>query len=323
MHLIPIITFGQQWVFFPINTTNNRVDIGDLDVSGTSLTVEALITKQISIPPSYYDIISKHTGPGDCNYLLRPTDFEMHTSSGFITLTNPKYVCFDSTYHIAATYNGDSVKYYVNGIKVASQHWTGTMTQNDQSTGIGNISIVSSWYEQFIGYIDELRIWNVARTQSQILNNMYNLPSPTTQTGLLAYYKFEGNYNNIQGNSAYNGIPIGTNLLEIVNPFFDGSVSNLGAIVDVSITASNNPICSGNQVSFSASPVNGGSLQVYQWKVNGVNVGSNSPYYTYIPGNGDLVKCILTSSLGCTTNNPATSNSITMVVNNSQCPGLV
>jgi uncharacterized protein (TIGR02145 family) len=77
--------------------------------------------------------------------------------------------------------------------------------------------------------------------------------------------------------------------------------------VSISVAASQNPVCAGNSVTFTATPVNGGVSPVYQWQVNGVNVGINSPNYTYTPNNGDLVSCILTSSETCVTNNPAPS----------------
>jgi uncharacterized protein (TIGR02145 family) len=91
---------------------------------------------------------------------------------------------------------------------------------------------------------------------------------------------------------------------------------NVGDPVDVTIAASGNAVCAGTPVTFTATPVNPGTTPVYQWKVNGVNAGSNAPTYAYIPANGDIVTCILTSSnTVCTSNNPATSNAITMVVN--------
>jgi uncharacterized protein (TIGR02145 family) len=80
-----------------------------------------------------------------------------------------------------------------------------------------------------------------------------------------------------------------------------------GDSVKVSITASTNNVCAGTPVTFTATPTNPGTTPVYQWKVNSINVGTNSPVYSYIPNNGDLVSCILTSSATCTTNNPASS----------------
>jgi uncharacterized protein (TIGR02145 family) len=92
--------------------------------------------------------------------------------------------------------------------------------------------------------------------------------------------------------------------------------------VSVSITTSANPVCAGSSVTFTATPTNGGSSPVYQWKVNGINVGSNSSAYTFTPLNNDVVTCVLTSNLACVSGNPATSNAITMTVNPSSSVGV-
>ena len=90
---------------------------------------------------------------------------------------------------------------------------------------------------------------------------------------------------------------------------------NLPLTVGISISASANPVCAGTLVTFTASPVNPGSSPVYQWKVNGITVGTNAATYTYMPVNGDVVSCNLTSSLlSCVSGNPASSNPLTMVI---------
>jgi uncharacterized protein (TIGR02145 family) len=84
--------------------------------------------------------------------------------------------------------------------------------------------------------------------------------------------------------------------------------------VSVSISATSNPVCMGSPVTFTATPGNEGLTPTYQWKVNGGNVGLGLPTFTYIPASGDLVSCILSSSLSCVTGNPATSLPIVMNV---------
>jgi uncharacterized protein (TIGR02145 family) len=84
--------------------------------------------------------------------------------------------------------------------------------------------------------------------------------------------------------------------------------------VSISITASVNPVCSGIAVTYIATPANGGTSPIFQWKVNGVNVGTNSSTYTYDPASGDQILCILTSNIVCPIVNPVTSNTITMNV---------
>jgi uncharacterized protein (TIGR02145 family) len=97
---------------------------------------------------------------------------------------------------------------------------------------------------------------------------------------------------------------------------------NPNLTVSISIAASSNPFCSGSSVTFTATPTNEGSTPIYQWKVNGVNAGTISPTYTYNPSNGDQVTCTLTSNLPCTQNNPATSNTVTMIENNNLPAGI-
>ncbi|MCX6305081.1 MAG: hypothetical protein NT040_08940 [Bacteroidetes bacterium] len=86
--------------------------------------------------------------------------------------------------------------------------------------------------------------------------------------------------------------------------------------VTVSIVANPNPVCAGTQVTFTATPVNGGLTPVYTWRVNGTVVpGVTINTYTYVPTNGDVVDCDLTSSESCGAPIPATSNAITVTVN--------
>ncbi len=86
--------------------------------------------------------------------------------------------------------------------------------------------------------------------------------------------------------------------------------------VGVSISASANPICEGDSITFKAIPTNGGSTPSYTWRINGANAGTNSSTYTYTPANNDNVICVLTSSHTiCVKGNPAYSNTLIMAVN--------
>jgi hypothetical protein len=94
-----------------------------------------------------------------------------------------------------------------------------------------------------------------------------------------------------------------------VNPMVTPSIST-------SITSGSNPMCAGSSITFSASPVNGGTTPAYQWQVNGTNAGTNSSSYTNAAiSNGQSVTCILTSNASCATVSTATSTATTMTVN--------
>lgn len=84
----------------------------------------------------------------------------------------------------------------------------------------------------------------------------------------------------------------------------------------VSATASASTICAGESVNFNATGVHLGSSPMYQWKLNGNNVGTNSSSYTNSSlVNGDVVLVEVTSSETCVTSATATSSPITMTVN--------
>ncbi|ACU08393.1 protein containing immunoglobulin-like domain [Flavobacteriaceae bacterium 3519-10] len=91
---------------------------------------------------------------------------------------------------------------------------------------------------------------------------------------------------------------------------------NLPASVSISAN-SGTTICAGSQVTFTATPINGGTAPSFQWKVNGSNVGSNSATFTTTAlASGDKVTAVLTSNAGpCATGSPATSNELVMSVN--------
>ncbi|MFZ4860523.1 MAG: hypothetical protein ACOYL3_29540, partial [Desulfuromonadaceae bacterium] len=83
--------------------------------------------------------------------------------------------------------------------------------------------------------------------------------------------------------------------------------------VSVSITESQNNVCAGTPVTFTAIPINGGNA-LYQWYQNGNAAGSGLPTYTCTPADGDRIWVAMTSGLTCTTGNPAISDTVVMVV---------
>ncbi|WMJ75150.1 gliding motility-associated C-terminal domain-containing protein [Cytophagaceae bacterium ABcell3] len=93
--------------------------------------------------------------------------------------------------------------------------------------------------------------------------------------------------------------------------------------VDVSITNPGNT-CIGENMTFNATPQNEGNSPVYAWYVNDTEVpgGTGSSFTTDDLNDGDRVKVILTSSIECTTNNPAESNEEVADITTSVIPAV-
>ena len=199
-------TSCSNWLSTP--SWSSFASIGDLDIPGNQITVEANINRTQPYVAgggnnTEGDVVSKHTDPNDVNYLLRPNHAYITTTNGFFSTPDICDLELNRTHHVAMVYDGVTLKFYRNGFLLSQVAATGNLIQNDFPTQIGRYA-ATIWNTQFLGYINEVRIWNVARTKAQIQSNMNSsLPNPASQTGLLAYYTFD-NLLNKQGNATWN-----------------------------------------------------------------------------------------------------------------------
>lgn len=213
----PLILFSQNNSLYIPDTSascDNYIDIGNLSISGNTLTVEATIYLEDDNPncdvTESNDIVSKHYNNTDVNYLLRPDHAEINTSSGFYT-TSVVPISRQACHHVAMVYNGSYLKFFRDDSFVDSVAVSGDMVLNSYETKIGDIAHANPFhYEQYWGYIDEVRIWYTSRTQSQLAEYAFTtLPDPAGQPGLLAYYDFQDGYTNLQGDDTYDGTAVG------------------------------------------------------------------------------------------------------------------
>ncbi len=92
------------------------------------------------------------------------------------------------------------------------------------------------------------------------------------------------------------------------------SVKN-SLLPSVTITASDDKICAGTAVAFQANVQNGGSSPLFQWKLNGVDIGNKTEYFNHSSlANKDEVHCVVTVQGGC--DGPVSSNIVRMSVEN-------
>jgi gliding motility-associated-like protein len=205
-----------SWLFTQANPSS--VKVGDLDIVGNKITVECVFN---ALPTSAAHLVTKHTGMEDINYALSVNGAEIKTANdGYVRLDVACETSFNETYHVAMVYDGASLKFYRDGYLLRQIPCSGNLRNNNIITTIGNVDEGNGNFpnEQFVGYINEVRIWNKVRTQSEIRQYMNaTLPNPTTQVGLKGYYVFNDLINK-QGNAAFNGTLSGSAIINQTNP---------------------------------------------------------------------------------------------------------
>jgi hypothetical protein len=104
------------------------------------------------------------------------------------------YISDNRWHHVAFSYDGtnDQLKLFVDG---KLQTPTKLIDQNVSTFSCTQYLLIGAERTNnpnlyFSGRIDEVRVWNTARTEQQLKDNMKNVVSPTS-TGLVAYYKFD------------------------------------------------------------------------------------------------------------------------------------
>ncbi len=90
--------------------------------------------------------------------------------------------------HVAGTYDGSSVKLYINGALVSSLPFTASI-----GTGTTGLYIGGHAFGAFKGLIDEVRLWNVTRSVSEI-QTAKDVTLQGNETGLAGYWPMDSTY---------------------------------------------------------------------------------------------------------------------------------
>ncbi len=91
--------------------------------------------------------------------------------------------------HVAFSYDGTNILIYLNGVQAASASAPGTLPAEPLPFRLGIEDIFYGTTTFLAGELDEVRVWNVARTAQEISDN-YQASVASTSTGLVAYYRF-------------------------------------------------------------------------------------------------------------------------------------
>ena len=158
--------------------------------------------------------------------------------------TDPGWAWHDTGYapatsdwtHIAITYNNGIVNTYANGNLVDTYNGSGTIGDNypalnDLSIGGRTNNPAGKYFE---GQIDDVRIWNTVRTQSEIASNLTQTLTGT-ETGLVGYWQFnEGSGDSASDNSIQNNDGLLGSGVAGQSPAWTGQFTNEDTVLNVS-----------------------------------------------------------------------------------------
>lgn len=152
---------------------NDKVDVPHAAAFnlGSGMTLEAWVRP--SSLSGWRTAILKER-PGGLSYALyasdgsRPTGF-VNTGSGDRDATGSAGLPVNAWSHLAATYDGGTLRLYVDGAQVATRAVSAGIASSTGALRIGGNAV---WGEWFSGLIDEVRIYNRALTAAQIQTDM-------------------------------------------------------------------------------------------------------------------------------------------------------
>lgn len=143
----------------------------------SSIWAGTIVSKQGTSPDKGYGLTAGENGR---------VEFTVSIEEGWKSVATPALLGTNAWYHIAGVYTGSQVEIYINGVLQGTEDAIGELTSG---TGVVmNIGDNPTWPGRFWnGKLDEIRIWNTARTETQIQEFM-SVELSGSEEGLVAYY---------------------------------------------------------------------------------------------------------------------------------------
>ncbi len=167
-------TAGLAGVGLSFDGVNDRVDVNDsasLDLTG-GMTLEAWVYP--TVLSGWRTVVLKER-PGGLAYALyahdnapKPAAY-VRIGSADVSVVGVSALPLHTWTHLATTYDGATLRLYVNGIEVGSRAVTGIIQVSTGRLRIGGNAVWSEW---FAGQIDEVRIYNRGLSAAEIQADM-------------------------------------------------------------------------------------------------------------------------------------------------------
>jgi methionine-rich copper-binding protein CopC len=173
--------FGGALSFDGINDLVTVPDSSSLDLTN-GMTLEAWV-KPTAL--SDYTTVLMKERAGGLSYALYGSDGANNPPVAYVypgtdrSADGTSVLPLNQWSHLAATYDGSLLRFFVNGTQVGSEAVNGSLVTSTAALRIGGNSV---WGEYFKGMIDEVRIYNRALSPTEILTDMSTPIGGTLET---------------------------------------------------------------------------------------------------------------------------------------------
>ncbi len=168
-------------------------------------------------------------------------------------------------YNVAGTFDGSTLKIYINGVLSGSLSYSGTISPSTYNLNIGAVPYnAGTGLRLFNGNIDQVTIWNTALTANQIMQYK-DCPPVGTEAALVGFWNLEegtgtttaDNSNNSNTGTLMNAVTWSTDVSA-----FNCTPTGIDETMSQAVSVSPNP-SNGNLTIRFNHPVNNGSIKLF------------------------------------------------------------
>lgn len=195
-----IVTNSKKAIRFN-GTSNSYADFGTRAVAAPNNFTLEFDIYPASTSTRFQGVIGNDPGSANTRalsvYVTNTTALEIgFGTNAWNPSTTPSLLRLNRWNHVAVSFDGTDLKVYIDGVlKFTDSRYAG---KTPVSTPIRYIGKTTDTFE---GMLDEIRIWNVARTAEEIEQNRKNTLAGT-ESGLIGYWNFDGATNPVPDLSA-------------------------------------------------------------------------------------------------------------------------
>jgi hypothetical protein len=207
----PTWTNGKYGKALSFDGSDDYVDVVDSDVYRPTKALTVSTWFKAPAQSDYKRIISTNsTANVGYDIHLFPSgaqgkiQFDIGTGSQNSLVSTTTGLGDNKWHYVSGTWDGQTMKLYIDGNQEASGNLTGTITYSSTYLALGSTGSFGSLYN---GAIDDVRIYNYARTQKQIVMDM-NAGHPAVGSPVgsaVAHYKFDEGQGTVAQNSGNGG----------------------------------------------------------------------------------------------------------------------